>query len=94
MTKELRQLKISSEKVKENIFTTLRKIENKGLNNKDMNLVNKILTGLEDCYSKRIDEFIQKNERYSDRDRVREFEAYREFNEPNISDCFKKTLNA
>ena len=91
MTKELRQLKISSEKVKENIFTTLHKIKNKGLDEMDMNLVNKILTGLEVCYCNRIDEFIQKSEHYLDRDR--EFEAPRIFPKPKLSDCLNKTLH-
>ena len=53
MTKELRQLKISSEKVKENIFTTLHKIKN------ELGFINKY--SIENAVTDLRDAFINKS---------------------------------
>ena len=92
MKKELRKIIISKEKVIEDIASTLQKIENKGLDENDMQLVKEILNGLSKCYKHAIDDFVQEVERSSDRyDNVEfEFKGYNHRSEPSLSDCVNK----
>jgi hypothetical protein len=91
MKKELNQIKISKEKVIDNISSTLRQIKSKGLRDEDIQLVNDILTGLSDCYRRAIDNFIQEVE--SNPNRIDEvelrYDRYDRIPEPSLSDCVK-----
>jgi len=90
MEKELSQIIISKEKVIEDISSTLQKIKNKGLDEKDWQLVKDILNGLSECYRHAIDDFFREVDRSSDRLDNVEFDRYNDYSEPSLSDCVKK----
>ena len=95
MKKDLSKILLKKDKVISNIDNVLKQVATKGINNKDMDLLARILDMIGRCYMEKVDNYVDyyKRDNFSRMDEVNydwsEARMENDLPEPRISDCFK-----